>query len=456
MRGKSAGGDSPYGGMGGAGPMPLVDLFRKQRPPTAFELIQENVNTAYSCAMLNSNLVAKTGASGLRLYLQTRRGESRSKISKRGDSGQVSRKCLAHLKRSRGAQMNKAIEVEEVFDHPILDLLNNPNPDSEDGVGISLYQLLDLTQLYLEVVGRCYWYTPRDGFGDRPSAIWILAAQHVREIIDRSSNNVIDRYTFGAGDRIQDYQPSEIIPFRFPDLTNPYVGGISPMRAVFEKTRLNRKVDAKSNALLSNGGLPAAMFVPSGSDVSGGVMDKQMRKRMQAQLQAKMALQQGGVMVAERAGQLVTLEWPTRDIADFETLQNSKIDICNGYQVPSGLLDPAEQSLAAMTTARAMHAENAGEPRCKRLEAALNKFYVSQWDKTGRLFLAFDSPLPDNQQESREDSKVLIAGRAIKVNELRQRHNMDPLDGPEGEEMVKPGNTKDESAPEPNPKKKPK
>jgi HK97 family phage portal protein len=442
--GKSVGGDNPYSGVSGPGPSPTVDIFRRQRPPTPYELVLENVNTAFSCASLNSDTFAKVP---LRLYVQNRRGESRSKMSRRGDCQAVDRKRFEWLKKSRGPALAKATEIEEVFDHPLLDLLNNPNPDSEDGVGMSLHQLLKYTQLYQEVIGRCYWWTPLDGFGGRPSAIWVLAAQHVREIVDGTTGCSIDRYSFGAGTRARDYEPSEIVPFRFADLTNPYIGGVSPMRAAFEKHKLSRKIDARTNAILSNGGMPAGLFVPAASEATGGTIDKQAAKRLQSKLQAKMAMNVGGVIVAEHAGQFVPLEWPTRDIADVEQLSMNKHDMCNCYGVPIGLLEPQEQNLTAIQSARLMHAEQAIEPRCKSGEATLNRMLVSKYDDTGRLFLAFDSPLPDDNQNTREESKVLMQGNSITRNELRQRHGMSPIDGPEGDELVKISQARNDTGP---------
>src|SRR5947209_6722056 len=71
---------APLAGAGVLDPLPLgaaySDVFRKNRAPSSRELVQQLVGTAYACAVLNADLLASTQ---LRLFLRTRKGESRGK-----------------------------------------------------------------------------------------------------------------------------------------------------------------------------------------------------------------------------------------------------------------------------------------------------------------------------------------------------------------------------------------
>jgi len=433
---------APYvrGDVGSGAVAGFLDLFRRSRAPTAAELVAENVNTAYACASLNADLVA---SSTLRLYVSTRRGESPPKMSLRGECRAVVGRELAALKAESpraAAALAGAMTVEEVLSHPLLELLAHPNPGEPDGVGMGMQQLFDFTQLYQEVVGRAYWYTPLDGIGGTPSAIWLLAAHQVREVLDRDGgSSIIDRYEFGTGPNKETYSPQEVVPFRCPDLDNPYVGGVSPMRAVFEKIRLNRKVDAVTNALLDNGGMPSALFTPKGDSEGGGIGEHEAeRLRYKLRMMLNYA-GRGGIMVAEGPGALHPLQWPVRDLADFQTLRLTKIDIANAYQVPPALLDPQDANLNGIKMAQYLHARYAGVKRLRRIESALNAFLLPKYDPSGRLFVCYDSPVPEDRAELREESKVLIAGAAITRNELRRRHGMEELPGSKGEELVDSG-----------------
>ena len=59
----------------------------------------------------------------------------------------------------------------------------------------------------------------------------------------------------------------------------------------------------------------------------------------------------------------------------------------------------------------------------------------------------YDSPVPEDRAELREESKVLILGAAITRNELRKRHEMEELPGAKGEELVEPAKPKPPSSP---------
>jgi len=115
----------------------------------------------------------------------------------------------------------------------------------------------------------------------------------------------------------------------------------------------------------------------------------------------------GGIMVAEGPGALHPLQWPMRDLADFQTLQLTKTSPTP--TVPPGLLDPQDANLNGIKMAQYLHARYAGVKRLRRIESALNAFLLPKYDPSGRLFVCYDSPVPEDRAELREESKVLIA-----------------------------------------------
>ena len=60
--------------------------------------------------------------------------------------------------------------------------------------------------------------------------------------------------------------------------------------------------------------------------------------------------------------------------------------------------------------------------------------------------MCYDSPVPEDRAELREESKVLIMGAAVTRNELRRRHGMEDLPGAKGEELVEPTRRDDRTA----------
>ena len=426
ITGKSA---SPYGGLSLGSGLSFVDAFNKNPSPNAYGLIREFVSTAYACANLNAALVAKTH---LRLYVKNRRGEGKGWCARRGDTRALGTKQLAHVQKVARNRTANAVEIEEVVSHPILDLLNNPTQSSdEDGVGISAYELFELTQLFLEVVGRCYWWADQSGPGGTPSSIWIMLPQLTTPVRGSSGGPIVSKYLFSGGGSKTEYDPSEIIPFRMPDLMDPLTGGMSPLRACFEEIRIVRKANALTNATLDNGGKPSAVFTPLPDPLVGGGLDENAVKRMTAKFSAAFArARAGGILVADVPGSIEPLSWPMNEIIDAVRMGMTKTAVCNAFQVPDTKLNRNAANLASARTGDYAHAADAGLPRLRRNEAALNQFLVPMWgpEAKERLFLAYDDPeeLRDPITEAEMSRAAAIRG-SITRNEDRDALGLPPV-----------------------------
>ena len=406
-------------------PLPLgaaySDVFRKSRAPSPRELVQQLVGAAYACATLNADLVA---SATLRLYVATRAGDAEPKGYLH--SRPISRKASARL--AADPMLADVIaggaSVREITRHPLLDLLKAPQSDP-DNPGLSGYDLRWMTQLYLESVGRAYWLIERDGLGV-PVAIWLLRSHLVREVADSTGSRVIDHYEYG-GSRGARYQPSEIVRFHFPDPENPYFGGYSPLMAAIEKIRISRKEDAHLNAMLENMGRPDAIWSPKGDSEGGGIGAAEAQRLRSAFRQSFSMAGRGGLMVSEYPGTLHPLQWPPQDIVEIQRAKAIKTDICNVFGVPDAKLERNAANLAGAKTADYAHKVDAGVPRLRRIEEALNARLVRMFDDSGRLFVAYDSPVPED--EIFELEQVRTAGQigALTRNEIRASVGLDPV-----------------------------
>jgi len=405
-------------------PIPLgaayTDVFRKSRAPTSRELVQQLVGTAYACATLNADLVA---SARLRLYIRTRPGEARAKSYLR--AAPVARKTLDALKQNSSVAPIVAGDtlVEEVSDHPLLDLLAHPNPNADQG-GVSGYDLRWLTQLYLESVGRAYWLIEQDGLG-MARQLWLLRPHLVREVPDTTGKRTIDHYEYG-GARGARYEPTDVIKFHFPDPDNPYFGGYSPLAAAIEKIRISRKEDAHLNAMLENMGRPDAVWSPKGDSEGGGIGTAEAQRVRSAFRQAFAMAGRGGLLVSEVPGSLQPLQWAPQDIVEIERAKAIKTDICNVFGVPDAKLERNASNLASARTADYAHAKDAGLPRCCRNEEVLNARLVPLFDDSGRLFVAYDSPVREDEVFALEQMKAASLSGAVTRNELRASVGLDP------------------------------
>jgi len=396
----------------------FTDVFHLDRAPSAQELIQQLVGTAYACATLNADLVASTR---LRLYIASKPGDPRPAMHLGAKA--LSRKTLTHLTASATVAdvVGNAASVHEITRHPLLTLLKNPQNDP-DNPGLSGFDLRWLTQLYLESVGRAYWLIERDGLGI-PTQIWLLRSHLVREVPDTTGQRLLAYYQYGS----QQYQPGEIVRFHFPDPLNPYFGGYSPMHAAIEKIRIARKEDAHTNALLENMGRPDAIWSPKGDSEGGGIGAAEAERLRSAFRQSFAQAGRGGLLISDVPGQLQPLQWAPQDIVEITRAKAIKTDICNVFAVPDAKLERNAANLSGAKTADYAHKTDAGLPRCRRMEETLNSRLVRMFDPTGRLFVAYDSPVPEDEIFVLEQQRVASQTGAITRNEIRASVGLDPV-----------------------------
>src|SRR6185312_152149 len=369
----------------------------------------------------------------LRLYVATRPGDPQPKGHLHARP--VSRKTLGRLESDPtwSDLVGSNTTIQEITRHPLLDLLKSPQSDP-DNPGLSGYDLRWMTQLYLESVGRAYWLIERDAL-NVPSRIWLLRSHLVREVADTSGARIISHYEYG-GSRGAIYQPSEIIRFHFPDPENPYFGGYSPLHAAIEKIRISRKEDAHLNAMLENMGRPDAVWSPRGDSEGGGIGAAEAQRLRSAFRQAFAMAGRGGLLVSEVPGSLQPLQWAPQDIVEIERAKAIKTDICNVFGVPDAKLERNSASLAAARTADYAHKTDAGLPRCRRIEETLNARLVRMFDDSGRLFLAYDSPVPEDEVFELEKTRTASLSGAITRNEIRASVGLNAV--PWGEQPLVP------------------
>lgn len=201
----------PRPGAFGPGPPP------RSRAPTPAELLAELKGTAWACASLNAAVCASFPP---RLYVRTAAGTPEPRWPTRA--------LTAPERRRLGPRGGS--RVEEVTDHPLLDLLSSVNPVH------NAFDLLELLTLSQEVHGCAYWLID-DGPLGTPAAIWPLPAHLVTPWRDPDSHNLVDAYLYRGGGE-ERLPPERVLAFRYPDPRDPYAAGASPLRACFEQARL--------------------------------------------------------------------------------------------------------------------------------------------------------------------------------------------------------------------------
>jgi HK97 family phage portal protein len=390
----------------------FVDSFLRNRTPTPNELLAELKNTAFTCASINASVCASYPP---RLFVTTHPGQPEPKCL----ASPIDRLTERHIRRhaarvARHAPIHKAARLQEILDHPLLTLLRQINPVH------NAFDLWELTTLYQEVHGSAYWYLALGPLGI-PEEIWVLPAQNVAPRRNPGSPNIVDYYQYQTGSREQRFRPEEIIHFRYPDPRDPYLAGLSPLRACWEQTALMSDYTALKKAKLENRAIPDAIISPD------NVIGEAERDRLESQWNDK--FRRGGtgkVVVAETGLKVQVLNQSLGDLAALADMKVTKEDICNAFHVPLAFLT-SETNLANLQAAEHQHMAKAIAPRLQRRDQKLNEQLVPFYDPSGRLFVMSDDPVPLNAEQDLRQTVADLKYGVVTINEIRADRGLPPV-----------------------------
>jgi len=395
-----------------------LDVRNSQPAPGRRSLIDSYRGTSFACANLCAQGVAATP---LRLYVTTGPKQAKPKCGTRG----ISSKRLQMLsgKASIAQKVVAAEDVEEVTDHPLVDLLHAVNSEL-DG-----YTLLELTDLYMETVGSAYWWLPRNALGVIDT-IWILQAQFMAP---EYKKGVLVGYEYGTGKAKKHYRVDEILPFHMPNLTNPYYEGLSPLRAAFEAVHLEEQGRAFYQNLMENQARPDIIISPKG-DGGMSIGDDEARRLERRFMRKYKRSGTNRAMVVSDEIDVKTLTIPPKDAEAALMHGLTKEDIANAFGVPMSLLQTKDVNRANAEAGHYQLARNAILPRCRRLEQRLTQRFAALFDP--RLFLAFDDPVPESRELAMQERTAMLANGVISINEGRQELGREPI--PDGDVHLVP------------------
>jgi phage portal protein BeeE len=397
-----------------AGPS-FVDWSRTRRAPSPPELVESFKQVVFACATLNANGVARTP---LRLYATTRHGQHRPKcLTRRVKRETESRlRNIAQLERyTKGAD-----EIDEVVEHPLLEAVNEVNPDWDHNA------LIRYTVFCLDVIGRAYWWMEAGRSG--PAArVWPLLAQYVLPIRDPSTSLVREYHYFD-----QTYEPDQLVRMRQTSMRDPYALGLAPAEAAFAYVGLSDQYVSVQENLLTQGVRPS--LIVSNKDPAEP-MGKEERARFQRDINTQLARGGTGLAwVVDGAVDVKTLTFPPSDLAALEISENAVQRVANCFGVPLSLLKTEDVNLANAEAGHRQHAELAIDPRCVLIASALTKWTRAEgrrverslkargeevrlgWD---RVFWAFDNPVKEDQERNARVHDLYVKDGVLTINDVR-------------------------------------
>jgi HK97 family phage portal protein len=216
--------------------------------------------------------------------------------------------------------------------------------------------------------------------------------------------------------------PERIIHFRYPDPREPYLTGLSPLRACWEQASLVSDYVGFKRSTWRNSALPGVIISPE------EVMGEEERDRLEMQWNQKFRLGGAGKAIITAQGMKVsTLAGNMGDLATLAEYGKTKEDIANAFHVPLSFLS-SETNLANLQAAEHQHLAKAIAPRLQRRDEKLNEQLVPLYDPSGRLFLVSDDPVPFDHELGHRQQEIDLKYGLLTINEVRRDRGMAPVE----------------------------
>jgi len=318
-------------------------------------------------------------------------------------------------------ELDKDNEREEIFKHPLLDLFGNLNPYQ------SRYQFMYLGTMYKKLVGEQFWQMNFNGKG-LPAEIWLAPPTYMSVV--PSAQKYIDHYEFKRNNQITRFNVDEIIHIMTPNPHNPY-RGLSEAQALTSVIDSERYAASLQNKIFYNDGRPGFIIEYPAADMPNSESRKELVQEWDERYKG---YRNAGKTAFLWGGKANTLTLSPRDM-DFNALRTfSRDSILGAYGVPKSVLGLTEASTFASAKAgNYTFAYYVIHPELCALREAINKELVPFFGDN--LYMDFDNPVPEDETMNVNNAVNLYKGGILTKNEARILIDMEPVDGPEGDEF---------------------
>lgn len=400
---------APYGSFAA---FRMVEGKRKGMPKTdAASNVDRYVGWVYDAITKNS---AERAAQPLRLYATRATGQSkagtRSGIGKRIGRTIIKQERMQLAKSTIGqsARFRSAAEIEEIEDHPFLDLWT-------DG----FFDCMMLA-IFEELTGNSYTAFELDALG-RPSNLTVFPSQYVTPILTKGEG--ITAYKLGRGLNTVTIPAELMVHNKFPNPKNPYIG-MAPLTAAALAADRDMDMDIYEGSLNANMGRPDFAVVMKGEGVQ--------RKDVEAYKKQWMS-EWGGVSRAGRpffAGGDIDIKnfgFSPREMAFLQGRKVTMEQIFGAFGVPVALGKTEGVPRANLDAAILQWTRFTILPRLRMFEAALNRQLIPLYDEP-RLFVAYDNPVPEDREYILKERETNLKNFVTTVNEERAKDGLPPVD----------------------------
>lgn len=375
------------------------------------ELVKKYAGWVYACAHINAVSCAQVP---LRLY--TSRTTKKTKALFPTEKLRPER--LSYLMRSPSTMryVVKAVEVEEIAEHPFLDLLDKVN-DFMNG-----FDLMEITFLFQDLTGNAYWHFLYGALGI-PEQIWPLMPQYIKIVPDRQK--FILHYEHSVDNVNKEFiEPADMLHFKYVNPRSSYYG-LGPLQACVPAADLSMSMNTYEAGLMQNSAIPEfAIMLPENAGTPLEAEQERMSKKWVKRF--------GGIKKAGKPAYLFggakieKLSLSPKEMAYLQGRKATRSEIAAIFGVPESKLTTDNVNRANAEAGDYSYMKDAVRPRLRKVEQKMNEGLLPKYDES--LFCAFDDPVPQDKKFRLEQQDSHIKNGYSSINQERQVDGLEEVE----------------------------
>jgi phage portal protein BeeE len=391
--------------------------YNNQNTGRDYELVTRGITgTAYRAATINATVLA---GQTLRLFRKTGTGiakAGRKVVDKRIVKHATNRGKVKSLIGKAATYANRAgDEVEEVLDHPVLDLLQNPDPIYTGSMW------MHMLFWFKEVAGRAYLYVGEKVNGV-PVSAYILPSQFAWPML--SDTGFIAGYYYGRNRSDPMRIPAEDVVYlrQHGSPVHP-AGGMSWLFSVMAETDMEAAALQAEAQRWLNGGMPGMVFKAAPTTT-----DAQMRQINAHLNQSTRGVGKAGSILLLRDTELIQYATKPHEMQYVEGITTTEKRIYDAAGIPEPIYRLNSANLASATVANAQYMRYTIAPRLATLAGELTELLLPHYGvEPGDMWFCFDDPTQDDQIALASELRAAEAQGIITPNEYRAVMDLEAL-----------------------------
>jgi len=379
---------------------------------TKEDMLREFTSWVYICASLNAESI---GAAKLRLYVA--KPESGKKIQL-FPTRSIDKAQMKWLESNTGldSYLKKAQEVEEVDEHPFLDLTKTANPF------MSGREFRELTSLFLDLTGDAYWYIIRDGL-QVPRELWVIPSPYIQPIPGKDLRDFVKGYLYKRGGIELTLEIDDVVHLRYPNPKNEYIG-FSCVQGVADAVYVNKEMYVFEEALFKNKARVGGVL--ESTELIGTEEMKRLKEDWQQKYEGSA---KGGKTAVLPPGMKFSKDTMTpQELSFIEGKKITREEIAVAFDIPIGKLVSTDVNRANADSSDYTHAKSGIMPRLRKQEEKLNEL-LSLFDTN--IFCAFDDVVPEDREQLLKENTEYVNAGILSRDEVRADLGKEPKDADE-------------------------